>query len=174
MERLLLAAVLVVVAAVIAMVLRRRTAPDTPVQGKQWAVPGQLRRSDFAEPERPWLLAVFTSETCGTCASAWEKVSGLACGEIAVQNVPWPQERMLHERYGIDAVPTTVIAGADGAVVASFVGEPDAGELEAVIARLRAEGYGHDGCGGDGCGHRCGHGDCAEASGTDGAAAQGR
>ena len=74
-ERLLIAGVVIAVAVVIAIVIDRR-APDVPT-APRWAVPTQLDRADFAGPSQPWLVAVFTSETCDACAGTAAKAAVL-------------------------------------------------------------------------------------------------
>lgn len=135
MSRLVLALVLVAVAVAIALVLQRRR-PDAPTQ-RQWAVPQQLDRGDFAAPATPWLVAVFTSATCGTCARVVQAAEPLASDAVAVQEVEVQAASDLHERYRIDAVPTLVVADADGVVRASYVGPVSASELWSVVADLR-------------------------------------
>ena len=66
MDRVLIAAAIVAVAVVVALIVRRRR-PDAPTQ-PAGRVPTQLDRHDFERPDAPWLVAVFTSATCHTCA----------------------------------------------------------------------------------------------------------
>ncbi len=139
MERLLIAAVIVVIVVVVAAVAQRRRTPDAPTQ-RTYRVPEQLDRSDFAEPQRPWLVAVFTSATCDACADVAGKAAVLASDEVAVTEAEFGADRALHERYGIDAVPTLVIADADGVVRDSFLGPVTATDLWAALAELRQPG----------------------------------
>jgi hypothetical protein len=103
-------------------------------------VPTQLDRADFAEPGKPWLVAVFTSATCDSCAGVVPKVLALASPAVAVDDVPWQSRKDLHDRYAVEVVPLTVVAGSDGVVVASFVGEPSATDLWAAVAEARQPG----------------------------------
>jgi hypothetical protein len=64
----------------------------------------------------------------------------LACSDVAVDEVEVGRRRDLHHRYGVDAVPTLVVADAHGVVRASFVGEPTATDLWAAVAELREPG----------------------------------
>lgn len=137
MTRLLVAAALVVVAVGIAFVLRRRAATDAPTQPRTWSVPAQLHRADFARPDAAWLVAVFTSATCSTCAAVASAAQVLTSDAVAVDVVEFGARRRLHERYGIHAVPITVITGGDGAVVRSFVGPVTATDLWAAVADAR-------------------------------------
>ncbi len=138
MERALLALAIVVVATVVALVLRARR-PAPPTQGA-WPVPQQLDRDDFDAPGLPWLVAVFTSSTCESCALALEKAAVLACADVAVQDIPYQSAKDLHVRYGVEAVPTIVMADVDGVVRMSFVGTPSATDLWAAAAEARAPG----------------------------------
>jgi hypothetical protein len=59
---------------------------------------------------------------------------------VAVDDVEVTARRDVHERYGIEAVPTIVVADADGVVRASFVGPPTATDLWAAVAEVREPG----------------------------------
>ena len=135
MERILLAAAVVVLAAVIAVVMERRR-PEAPTQG-DWAVPAQLDRADFARPDAPWLVAVFTSATCQSCAQAVERAKVLASEAVAVDEAEVKARPDLHRRYHIDAVPIIVVADQEGVVRTSFTGPPSATDLWAAIAAVR-------------------------------------
>ncbi len=138
MERFLIAAAVVVLAVVVAVMFERRR-PEAPTQGV-WPVPTQLDRADFAGAERPWLVAVFSSATCNSCAQALAKARVLASDEVWVEEVEVKVRPDLHRRYRIEAVPTLVVADAEGVVRASFVGPPSATDLWAAVAEARAPG----------------------------------
>jgi hypothetical protein len=137
MTTLALAVALGAAAILVAWVIRTRTRPDPPTQAR-WAVPAQLDRADFTGPELPWLVALFSSSTCLSCAGTWERAQQLAGPDVAVQQLDAARDRALHERYGIEAVPCLVIADADGAVQASFLGEPTVEELAYAFEALRS------------------------------------
>ena len=139
MARFVVAAVLVVVAVAVAFVIERRRSADAPTQ-PTWTVPTQLDRAEFARPEAPWLVAVFTSATCDSCHGTIEKALVLARADVAVDDVEVTARKQTHERYGIDAVPTIVIADGHGVVRASFVGPPTATDLWAAVAEARYPG----------------------------------
>jgi hypothetical protein len=134
-DRLVIVAAVVLVASLLAVAIRRRR-PEPPTQAR-WPVPAQLDRRDFDRPDVPWLVAVFSSSTCLSCAATFDKARVLAGVEVVVQNVDVGAEPSLHRRYAIDAVPVTVVVDADGVVRASFVGEPSATDLWAAMAELR-------------------------------------
>jgi protein-disulfide isomerase len=97
-----------------------------------------LDRADFDRPDAPWLVVVFSSATCLSCQDAWEKARLLESDEVAVQDVEVADHKELHQRYGIDAVPMTVVADDEGVTRASFVGVPTAADLWAALAELRS------------------------------------
>lgn len=148
MERVLLAIVLAAVVVAVALVLQRRR-PDPPSSsGADHSAPPQLDRHDFVRPDAPWLVVVFTSATCSTCADVWAKAEVLASDEVAVQQVEAVQDRALHQRYQVGAVPIVVIADARGVVVDSFLGPVSATHLWAALAEAREPGSVPEGCGG--------------------------
>ena len=143
MERVVVAVLVVAGAAALAAFLRRRRAdvPTQPAANRTvWPVPVQLDRADFAGPDAPWLVAVFSSATCLSFAEAIAKAQVLACDDVVVEEVAVESRRDVHTRYGIEAVPTIVVADADGVVRASFVGLPSATDLWAAVAEARQPG----------------------------------
>ena len=145
MERILVAVGLAVVALVVAAVVRRRQRPDAPVR-TGYAVPDQVDRADFVRPDAPWLVAVFTSATCGTCQGVWERAQPLASDAVALQELEYGADRGLHDRYGIEAVPTTLVIDARGVVASSFIGPVTATDLWAAVAEAREPGSTPEGC----------------------------
>ena len=135
MDRLLLALAVVAVAALVAEVVRRRRSADPPTQPR-YDIPAQLDRSDF--PGEGWLVAVFTSATCATCAKVLQAAELLEADDVAVQNIEVGEHAELHERYAITAVPAVVIADRTGVSQGSFLGPPTAADLWAKLAELRA------------------------------------
>lgn len=139
MIRLVIAAVIVVAALVIAEIVRRRRVPDAPTQ-RRYNVPEQLDRADFPRPEAPWLVAVFTSNTCDQCADVASKALVLESPDVAVAAADFSTDRALHERYRIDAVPTLVIVDGAGVTRHSFLGPMTATDLWAAMAEVREPG----------------------------------
>ena len=137
MGRLLLAVALVGAVALAAEFVRRRRSTDPPTQVRG-EIPAQLDRSDFAGDG--WLVAVFTSATCSTCADVVRKAEVLRSPEVTVTTATFQADRGLHERYDIDAVPCLVIADGDGVVHAGFLGPVTATDLWAAIANAREPG----------------------------------
>jgi hypothetical protein len=137
MDRLLIALAIAIAAGVIALALRHMRQSDAPTRSSG-LVPEQLDRDDFASPSAPWLVAVFSSATCGTCADVQDKAAVLASDDVAVDVVEFQARRDVHQRYRIDAVPLVVIADAAGVVRRQFLGPVTATDLWAAMAQLRA------------------------------------
>ncbi len=128
MTQVVVALVLVALGVAVAVAVRRRDNRQ-PARGASWSVPVQLHRDDFDEPDARRLVVVFSSATCDACAATWQLVEELAPPGTATQRVSYQDHRGLHDRYGIDAVPTVVVADAEGVVVSSFVGPPGREDL---------------------------------------------
>lgn len=137
MARLLLAVAIMAVAALVAEIVRRRRVADPPTQARH-QMPSQLDRTDFAGDG--WLVAVFTSATCSTCADVVRKAEVVRSADVDVEIIPWQERRDLHDRYDIDSVPCLLIAGADGVVRAGYLGPVTATDLWAAIADARDPG----------------------------------
>ena len=97
--------------------LERRRRHDAPTQ-----TPGvRARRSSTAPtspaPDAPWLVVLFTSATCDSCAGPLRQ--GRRRSNRTTSRSPRSsssRSRTLHERYHVDAAPMTLVADADGVV----------------------------------------------------------
>ena len=146
MIRVVIAVAIVALAAGVAAIVNRRRRADPPTQPRH-QVPAQLDRADFGQPATPWLVAVFSSESCHTCADVVAKAEVMRSDDVAVDVVPFQTRRDVHERYAIDAVPCLVVADSVGTVHASFVGPVTATDLWAAVAQARQPGsIPNDGC----------------------------
>ncbi|MEO5975397.1 MAG: thioredoxin domain-containing protein [Ilumatobacteraceae bacterium] len=112
---------------------RRRDAPTQPVHQS----PTQIDRADFDMPSRPWLVVVFTSATCHTCADIEAKARVLESESVAVHISEFSAQRDLHKRYNIDGVPTLLLVDHRGVVRQSYLGPVTATDLWAALARER-------------------------------------
>jgi hypothetical protein len=137
MLQVAIALAVVVVAGGIAVVMRRRMRPEAPTQPRSFDAPSQLDRADFDGRHAPWLVVVFTSATCDSCALVAAKAEALASPEVAVQLVPYQDQRALHDRYRVEAVPTLVLADQAGVVRYHHLGPITATDLWADIAKTR-------------------------------------
>ena len=136
MTRVLIVVALVAVAVVVALIIERRR-PAPPTQ-PTWAVPAQVDRDDFDGPTVPWLVAVFTSATCSTCAGVLAKARPLAIdGEVVVQEVEAVERKDLHDRYKVDAVPMLLVVDGEGVVRGSLVGPASAEEIWSAVSDVR-------------------------------------
>jgi len=134
MDRLLLVAGALSIAVLVASLLGRRPGAPASNTGN---VPQLINRADFDRPDAPWLVAVFTSSTCATCAGVWERAGVLASDEVAVQKLDYQLDGELHRRYRIDGVPTLVVADRDGTVRRAFLGPVTAADLWSALADAR-------------------------------------
>ena len=92
-----------------------------------FAAPALLVRSDFPDPDKPWLLAVFTTDKCRSCSSVWQEAQKLVAAEpatsrVSLVRVDSPSQKKLHRRYGVEAVPLTAAADQIGQVQACHLG----------------------------------------------------
>lgn len=136
---------LLIVVAVAAVALgagwyTQQRAPDAPTAPQSHSTPEQLDRADFVRPDAEWLVAVFTSATCETCAKVWTTTQLVESDAVAIENIEVGASKDLHDRYNITAVPAVVIADADGVAQASFLGPPSSADLWAKLAELRGQG----------------------------------
>ena len=136
MDRLLVLVMVAALAGLVAVLLQRWR-PGGPV-ATGWSVPGHLDRSDFAKPDVPWLVAVFSSTDCATCTSMVSEAHSLAATQVVVQEVPAESAGDLHARYRVDVVPMLVVADEDGLVRAHHLGPSAPGELQAVLEGARS------------------------------------
>ena len=137
MDRVLLVLGGLAVAGFVAALLGRSTAAPA---ANTHHIPRHLDRKDFPRRDAPWLVAVFPSATCDTCAGVWERAQHVASDQVAVVELELGAEKALHDRYKIDAVPTLVICDESGEVKRAFLGPTTATDLWAAVAEVREPG----------------------------------
>jgi Thioredoxin len=137
--QLLLTAVLIGALMTLVAVALKQRKPDAPTQ-TTYEPPQQLDRNDFVRPSAPWLVALFVSDTCHSCAGLVPKVEMMASEHVAVEVISFQADKPRHERYNIDSVPSLVLADAHGVVAKAFVGPVSATDLWAAMAELREPG----------------------------------
>ena len=135
--RIVIAVAIIAIAGGVAWWLERRRTVAPPTQGTA-VVPQQLDRRDFARPEAPWLVVLFTSQHCDSCAGLYDKAKPLESDDVSVTEIEYGAHPDLHRRYKIDAAPITVLADAAGVTRGSFVGAFAASDLWTAVADLRA------------------------------------
>ncbi len=136
LARIVVAIVIIALAGGVAWWLEHRRVAAPPTQGRA-VVPQQIDRADFPRPDAPWLVVLFTSQHCDSCAGLLDKAKPLESGEVSVAEVEYGAEPELHRRYGIEAAPITVLVDGEGVTRASFVGAFAATELWNALAEIR-------------------------------------
>ena len=129
----------VAVAALVIGWIAQNRAPDAPTTPITHTTPDQIDRADFARPDAPWLVTVFTSATCETCAKVWTSTQLVESEEVAIHNSEVKDEADIHKKYNITAVPSVVIADAQGVARGSFLGPPSSADLWATLAEVREQ-----------------------------------
>jgi len=135
--RVAIAVAILVIAGAIAWWLDHRRVVAPPSQGRAEA-PQQLDRNDFPRPDASWLVVLFTSRHCDSCAGLVDKALPLTSDEVAVVEVEYTAQPDLHARYAIDAAPITVLVDREGVTRHAFIGAYAAPELWSALAEVRA------------------------------------
>lgn len=136
--RLVVAGVLVAVAVVVAWQLNRRRPAPPPRDA--YPMPRQLDRSDFPRRDAPWLVVLFSSATCDSCAQMAPKVAVLESDAVATCDIEYGAHPDLHARYEISGVPMVLVADGEGVVRNGFLGPTSATDLWAAIAETQEPG----------------------------------
>lgn len=134
MEQLILFAVAVAIGVGAAYVINRRRS-DAQV-ATMTPLPTHANRSDFVGPGLPWVLAIFSSDTCLACADVLAHARSFESTTVAVQDIEVKAEPALHKTYNIDSVPATLVIDSDGIVQASFLGPlapPDVDKIASLV-----------------------------------------
>ncbi len=139
MAQVLVAALVVAGAVAAGLVLRRRQTVAAPTQ-PSLAVPAQLDRADFPQATTPWLVVVFSSATCQSCADVVRKANVVASTQVAVVDVEYGAMPALHRKYDVQVVPIVAIADEHGVVHRGFAGPVTATDLWAAVAEAREPG----------------------------------
>ena len=120
----------------IARLINTRRPSTAPAGGPH--IPAQIDRADFARPEVPVLVAVFTSATCTSCAAMLTAAREIESDAVAVDEIEAGRQRAVHDRYEIDAVPIAIVVDEGGIVRASFAGSVTVEDLRAAVAQIEA------------------------------------
>jgi len=143
MSTLLLVAGAVIMALAVSALTRRTATSGRRARGHdtepEHHIPDVVSASDFGIPEGQWMLLVFSSEKCATCAVVVEAVSRIDMPGLAVEVIEIERMPELHAEYRIDAVPTTIVADPTGSVCKSFLGPVDLPIIELAVSAARSE-----------------------------------
>lgn len=134
--QLVVVGVIVVVAVAVASVIERRGRARRPAPTGA-VVPPQIDRGDFARPDAPWLVLLFSSDACESCAAMAARLAPLASETTAVDEAEYRTRPDLHAKYAIAAVPVVGVYDADGVARATFVGPTPAETIWHAVADLR-------------------------------------
>lgn len=137
MQQFVVAVAVVVAAVGLGLVLRKRQQVAAPTQPSR-AIPAQLDRADF-DSAAPWLVVVFSSATCDTCAAVARKAEVLRSDSVGVVEVEFSAARELHRKYDIQVVPMVAMADSEGVVRAGFAGPVSAEDLWGALADVREQ-----------------------------------
>lgn len=137
MDRLFLVVGGLAIAGVVAALFGRGRATTSFLSSL--VVPKFLDRKDFRGKDKEWLVAVFSSKSCSTCAQVVGAAQRLASGQVEVQEIEFKADRELHKRYQIGSVPLVVFANRDGEVEDSILGPVSDDELELAMAKLLSQ-----------------------------------
>ena len=131
MSRLIVLIVLSSGASLAAVLLKKLNYRNFVTSG--WSIPGHLSREDFGFLNEPWLVVIFSSESCETCKPVVAEGMTLTSLGIAIQEITAETNRGLHEKYDIDAVPMLLLVDKFGVVRSSHLGPINFGEVKKSI-----------------------------------------
>ena len=142
MSRLIVLIVLSCGASIVALLLRKLNYRNFVTSG--WSIPGHLSREDFNFLNEPWLVVIFSSESCETCKPVVTEGMKLASLGVAIQEVTAETNKSLHEKYDIDAVPMLLLVDKFGVVRSSYLGPSDFDEVKKSIETVIFETHQSD------------------------------
>ena len=131
MSRLIVLIVLSSGASLAAVLLKKLNYRNFVTSG--WSIPGHLSREDFGFLNEPWLVVIFSSESCETCKPVVAEGMKLTSLGIAIQEIAAETNRELHEKYDIDAVPMLLLVDKFGVVRSSHLGPINFDEVKKSI-----------------------------------------
>ena len=131
MSRLIVLVVLSCGASIVALLLRKLNYRNFVTSG--WSIPGHLSREDFNFLNEPWLVVIFSSESCETCKPVVTEGMKLTSLGVAIQEVTAETNKGLHEKYDIDAVPMLLLLDKFGVERSSYLRPSDFDEVKKSI-----------------------------------------
>ena len=142
MSRLVLLVLLSFGASLTAVLLRKLNYRNFVTSG--WSIPGHLSREDFGFINEPWLVVIFSSESCETCKPVVAESMKLSSLGIAIQEIALETNKDLHEKYDIDAVPMLLLVDKFGVVRSSHLGPTNSEEVRNSIKTVLSNPQGSD------------------------------
>ena len=142
MSRLIVLVVLSCGASIVALLLRKLNYRNFVTSG--WSIPGHLSREDFNFLNEPWLVVIFSSESCETCKPVVTEGMKLTSLGVAIQEVTAETNKSLHEKYDIDAVPMLLLVDKFGLVRSSHLGPTNSEEVRNSIQTVLSNPRGSD------------------------------
>ena len=131
MSRLIVLALISFGASLAAVLLRKLNYRNFVTSG--WSIPGHLNREDFGFLSEPWLVVIFSSDSCETCKPVVAESMKLSSLGIAVQEIALETNKDLHKKYDIDAVPMLLLVDKFGVVRSSHLGPANFDEVKKSI-----------------------------------------
>lgn len=130
---------ILVVSVVVLLIYASSKRRTNNVQTDEYGYPSIVNRKDFLGVEQDLVVISFTSQTCESCKGVWEKVQALSSDSVGVIKVDYQDDmgKKLHQKYSIDAVPTTLVCDKDGVTLKSYIGAVTATDLWAGVANAR-------------------------------------
>lgn len=125
----------VVATAAAAAAVSRSRRRRVPAPSGRDHIPERLERTDWPDHDGDWLVVVFASRTCDSCRAVLAAAAALASEVVSV--VQCFEDDPLQRRYGIDAVPLTLVVDRTGVVRDSFLGPVASTTLWSAVARVR-------------------------------------
>ena len=102
--------------------------------------PSAVNVDDFTSDSFEVLVVVFSSATCEGCHGVLARASVLMSEQVVVIECEHGESPKLHKKYGITAVPTTVLVTPDGHVARDFIGDVTSTHLWGAVAEIRSPG----------------------------------
>ena len=142
MSRLIVLALISFGASLAAVLLRKLNYRNFVTSG--WSIPGHLNREDFGFLNEPWLVVIFSSDSCETCKPVVAESMKLSSLGIAIQEIALETNKDLHEKYDIDAVPMLLLVDKFGVVRSSHLGPTNSEEVRNSIKTVLSNPQGSD------------------------------
>ena len=142
MSRVIVLVLLSFAASLTAVLLRKLNTRNFLTSG--WSIPGHLSREDFGFTNEPWLVVIFSSESCETCKPLVAESMKLSSLGIAIQEIAVETNKDLYEKYSIDAVPMLLLVDKFGVVRSSHLGPTNSEEVRNSIQTVLSNPQGSD------------------------------